>query len=133
MITRNWYLIDGTDVVLGRMSTVVANLLRGKGKVDFAPNNDNGDFVVITNASKVKLTGKKLEQKVDYRHSGYPQGDKYTLYKDLILRNPEKMVRLSISGMLPKNRLRAKALKRLRVFKSDAAELEAKCQKIQVK
>jgi len=133
MIIRNWYLIDGTDVVLGRMSTVAANLLRGKGKVEFSPNKDIGDFVVITNAGKVKLTGNKLEQKVDYRHSGYPRGDKYTLYKDLIIQNPEKMVRLSVSGMLPKNRLRAVALKRLRIFKNDAAQLEAKCQKLKVK
>jgi len=133
MITRNWYLIDATDAVLGRMSTVVANLLRGKGKVEFEPHKDIGDFVVITNAGKVKLTGNKLDQKIDYRHSGYPRGDKYTLYKDLIIQNPEKMVRLSISGMLPKNRLRAKVLKRLRIFRNEAAQLEAKCQKIKLK
>jgi len=133
MITRNWYLIDATDAVLGRLSTQVADLLRGKGKVDFAPNKDIGDFVVIANAGKVKLTGKKLDQKIDYRHSGYPQGDKYMLYKDLIVQNPEKMVQLSVSGMLPKNRLRAKVLKRLKIFKNAAAQLEAKCQILKVK
>jgi large subunit ribosomal protein L13 len=133
MVTRNWYLIDATDAVLGRLSTRAADLLRGKGKVEFAPHKDIGDFVVIANAGKVKLTGKKLEQKIDFRHSGYPQGDKYTLYKDLIVKNPEKMVRLSVSGMLPKNRLRAKALKRLRIYRNAAAVLEAKCQTIKIK
>lgn len=133
MVTRNWFLIDALDVVLGRLSTVVVRILQGKGKVEYAPNKDIGDFVVITNASRVKLTGNKLEQKLEYRHSGYPGGDKYRLYKDLIEINPERIIRLSISGMLPKNRLRSKMLKRLKIFKTEAKQLEGKCQTIKVK
>jgi large subunit ribosomal protein L13 len=133
MITRNWYLIDAADVVLGRLSTAAVGILQGKGKPEYAPNKDIGDFVVVQNASKIKLTGRKLEQKIDFRHSGYPRGDKYTLYKDLLERQPDKMVRLAVTGMLPKNRLRAKMLKRLRVYKNEVLQLEAKCQTLKIK
>ena len=133
MVKRNWLLIDAADAVLGRISTTAVKLLQGKGKVEYAPNKDIGDFVVITNAAKVKLTGNKLEQKLDYRHSGYPGGDKYMLYKDLLEKDPEKMIHLSISGMLPKNRLRDVMLKRAKIFKNDAKHLEGKCQKVEVK
>ena len=133
MMTRKWFLIDAKDKVLARLSTVAVSILQGKTKPEYSPNKDIGDFVVVINAAGVKLTGNKLEQKLDYRHSGYPGGDKYTLYKDLILTNPEKIVKLSVSGMLPKNRLRTKMLRRLKVFKNDAKQLEAKCQKIQLK
>jgi large subunit ribosomal protein L13 len=133
MITRNWYLIDAADVVLGRLSTAAVGILQGKGKPEYAPHKDIGDFVVVQNASKVKLTGKKLEQKIDFRHSGYPRGDKYTLYKDLLERQPEKVIKLAVSGMLPKNRLRANMLKRLRVYKNEALQLEAKCQTLKIK
>jgi large subunit ribosomal protein L13 len=133
MIVRNWFLIDAADVVLGRLSTTAVKILRGKGKVQYAPNKDIGDFVVVTNAARVKLTGNKLEQKLDYRHSGYPGGDKYILYSDLIKSDPEKIVKLSVSGMLPKNRHRSVLLRRLKVFKNEAKQLEGKCQKIKVK
>lgn len=133
MITRKWYLIDAKDEVLGRLSTLAVSILQGKIKPEYAPNKDIGDFVLVTNASKVKLTGNKLEQKLDYRHSGYPGGDKYVLYKDLILSDPEKIIKLSVSGMLPKNRLRTKMLRRLKIFKNEAKQLEAKCQKIKVR
>lgn len=133
MITRKWFLIDAIDVVLGRLSTVAVGILQGKGKVEYAPNKDIGDFVVITNAAGVKLTGNKLEHKLEYRHSGYPGGDRYRLYKDLIEINPERIIRLSISGMLPKNRLRSKMLKRLKIFKNEAKQMEGKCQMIKVK
>ncbi|MDD5688571.1 MAG: 50S ribosomal protein L13 [Elusimicrobia bacterium] len=132
MNVRSWFLIDASDVVLGRLSTVAVKILQGKGKVEYAPNKDIGDFLVVTNAAKVKMTGNKLEQKLDYRHSGYPGGDKYILYKDLILSNPEKIIRLSISGMLPKNRLRKVMLRRLKVYKKEIKQLEGKCQKISV-
>ncbi|OQA89736.1 MAG: 50S ribosomal protein L13 [Elusimicrobia bacterium ADurb.Bin231] len=133
MVTRNFYLIDGNEKVLGRLATFAAGLLQGKGKAEYAPHKDIGDFIIVKNASKIRLTGKKLDQKIDFRHSGYPRGDKYMLYKDLIVDNPEKMVRLAISGMLPKNRLRAVMLRRLKVFKNDAPQMEAKCQKIEIK
>jgi len=133
MVNRKWFFIDAKDEVLGRLSTVAVGILQGKRKPEYAPNKDIGDFVLVINAAQVKLTGKKLEQKLDYRHSGYPGGDKYTLYKDLILTNPEKIIKLSISGMLPKNRLRTKMLRRVKIYKGDAKQLEAKCQKIQIK
>src|SRR3989339_1678814 len=110
MAERKWYWIDANGEVLGRLSTVAVGILQGKTKPEYSPNKDIGDFVLVTNAAKVKMTGNKLEQKLDYRHSGYPGGDKYTLYKDLILTDPEKIIKLSISGMLPKNRLRTKRL-----------------------
>ncbi|OGS46561.1 MAG: 50S ribosomal protein L13 [Elusimicrobia bacterium RIFOXYD2_FULL_34_15] len=130
MNTRSWYLIDATEIPLGRLSTAAVKILQGKGKVEYAPNKDIGDYVVVTNAGKIKLTGKKLDQKLEYRHSGYPGGDKYIIYKELIEREPERIIKLSISGMLPKNRLRKPMLKRLKIFKKDAKQLEGKCQKI---
>ncbi|MBN1384885.1 MAG: 50S ribosomal protein L13 [Elusimicrobia bacterium] len=133
MVIRNWFLIDAGDTVLGRLSTAAVRVLQGKGKIEYSHNKDVGDFLVITNAAKVKLTGNKLEQKFEYRHSGYPGGDKYKPYKDLMESNPERIVRLSIGGMLPKNRLRAKMLKRLKIFRNEAKQLEGKCQKIKVK
>ncbi|PIU83745.1 MAG: 50S ribosomal protein L13 [Elusimicrobia bacterium CG06_land_8_20_14_3_00_38_11] len=132
MVERKWYWIDANGEVLGRLSTVAVGILQGKTKPEYSPNSDIGDFVLVTNAAKVKMTGNKLEQKLDYRHSGYPGGDKYILYKDLMLTDPEKIIKLSISGMLPKNRLRTKRLRRLKIYKNDAKQLEAKCQKIQV-
>ena len=133
MITRKWFHIDANDAVLGRLSTVAVGILQGKTKPEYSPNKDIGDFVLVTNAAKVKLTGNKLEQKLDFRTSGYPGGDKYTYYKDLILTNPEKIIKLSINGMLPKNRLQKKMLRRLKIYRNDAKQLEAICQKIQIK
>ena len=116
-IKREWHLIDASGKVLGRLATNVADILRGKKKTCFSSYVDCGDFVVITNASKVVLTGNKLEQKLDYRHSGYPGGDKYTPYSRLMAENPEKAVRLAVKGMLPKNRLADKQIRRLKIFK----------------
>ncbi|MEW6555934.1 MAG: 50S ribosomal protein L13 [Elusimicrobiota bacterium] len=122
MVDRKWYLIDASDVVLGRLSSVVSNILQGKSKLDYSPNKDIGDFVVIENAAKLKLTGKKLIQKISFRHSGYPGGEKVLPYKDLIKTNPEKIVKDAVNGMLPKNRLKAKRFKRLKVF-TDKAQI----------
>ena len=115
-IERKWYLVDISGRVLGRTATNIANLLRGKNKPYFSPSIDCGDFVVVTNASKVKLTGRKLEQKIEYHHSGYPRGDKYTPYKKLLPIHPERIIHLAVSRMLPKNKLRAKFLKRLKIY-----------------
>lgn len=115
-VTRNWYVIDATDVVLGRLASHVAALLRGKHKPAFAPHVDVGDFVVVINAGKVALTGSKREQKQDYRHSGYPGGLRATSYEELLVSNPRRAVEKAVSGMLPHTRLGRAQLKKLKVY-----------------
>lgn len=116
-INRQWHVIDATDVVLGRLASQTAILLRGKHKATFAPHMDMGDFVVIINAEKVALTGSKLEQKRAYRHSGYPGGLKSTSYVELLDKNPERAVEKAIRGMLPKNSLAAQQIGKLKVYR----------------
>ncbi|AIE82531.1 50S ribosomal protein L13 [Actinotignum schaalii] len=115
-IEKKWYIIDATDVVLGRLAAQVAALLRGKHKPNFAPHMDTGDFVIITNASKVTLTGSKATQKMAYRHSGYPGGLKATSYAELLASNPEQAVIKAVRGMLPHTSLGRQQLKKLKVF-----------------
>src|SRR5687768_12563641 len=100
-VQRQWHVIDATDVVLGRLATQVATLLRGKHKPTFAPHVDTGDFVIVVNADKVALTGSKREQKVAYRHSGYPGGLRAVGYVQLLEQHPEKAVEKAVKGMLP--------------------------------
>lgn len=116
-VEKKWYVIDATDVVLGRLAAQVATLLRGKHKPNFAPNADTGDFVVIINAEKVALTGSKREQKIAYHHSGYPGGLKATSYTELLASNPEKAVQKAVAGMLPKNSLGRQQLSKLKVYR----------------
>ncbi|RJT83465.1 50S ribosomal protein L13 [Arthrobacter cheniae] len=116
-ITRQWHVIDATDVVLGRLASQTAILLRGKHKATFAPHMDMGDFVIIINADKVALTGAKLEQKRAYRHSGFPGGLKSTTYAELLEKNPERAVEKAIRGMLPKNSLAAQQINKLKVYR----------------
>jgi large subunit ribosomal protein L13 len=115
-VTRQWYVIDATDVVLGRLATHVAVLLRGKHKPTFAPHVDTGDFVIIINAEKVALTGQKRDQKMDYRHSGYPGGLRATSYADLLGSDPRRAVEKAVKGMLPHNKLGRQQLKKLKVY-----------------
>ena len=115
-VERQWYVIDATDVVLGRLASQVAQLLRGKHKPIYAPHLDTGDFVVIVNAEKVALTGNKLEQKRAYRHSGYPGGLRSVAYADLIAKHPERAVEKAIKGMLPKNSLGRKMFRKVKVY-----------------
>jgi large subunit ribosomal protein L13 len=115
-ITRAWHVIDATDVVLGRLASQTAILLRGKHKATFAPHVDTGDFVIIINADKVALTGAKLEQKKAYRHSGFPGGLKSEPYEVLLERNPAKAVEKAVRGMLPKNSLGRQQLTKLKVY-----------------
>jgi large subunit ribosomal protein L13 len=115
-IERQWHVIDATDVVLGRLASQVASLLRGKHKPIFAPHVDTGDFVIVVNAAKVVLTGKKLEQKKAYRHSGYPGGLRAVAYSDLMAKHPERAVEKAIRGMLPKNSLGRQMLGKLKVY-----------------
>lgn len=114
-LTHDWYVVDATDVVLGRLATQVANLLRGKTEVKYAPHADSGNYVIVVNAAKVALTGNKT-RKVLYTHSGRPGGLRSESYGELLQKDPERIVRTAVTGMLPKNRLSATQLKRLRVF-----------------
>ena len=115
-VTRQWHVIDATDVVLGRLATHVAVLLRGKHKPSFAPHVDTGDFVVVVNASKIALTGNKATTKLAYRHSGRPGGLKSVPYGELLAKDPRKAVELAVWGMLPKNRLSRQVIKKLKVY-----------------
>ena len=115
-VTRNWHVIDATDVVLGRLASQTAVLLRGKHKTTFAPHVDGGDFVIIINAEKVALTGAKLEQKKAYRHSGFPGGLKSTSYTELLAKNPAKAVEKAVRGMLPHTTLGREQLTHLKVY-----------------
>jgi len=114
--SRDWYVVDATDKVLGRLASQVAMCLRGKHKPVFTPNVDTGDFIVVVNAEKVKLTGRKLDQKMYYRHSGYPGGITGSTAKRLKQTKPEELLRQAVRGMLPKNRLGRKLIKKLKVY-----------------
>ena len=114
---HKWYLVDAEGQVLGRLASKIAMIIRGKNKAIFTPNTDTGDFVVVINAGKVRLTGKR-EQLKDYkRHSGYPGGDTITLYRKLMADAPDKAVLLAVKGMLPKNRLSHLQMTRLKVYR----------------
>ncbi|WP_166845689.1 50S ribosomal protein L13 [Isoptericola sp. BMS4] len=116
-VQRDWYVVDATDVVLGRLASQVATLLRGKHKPTFAPHVDGGDFVIVINADKVALSGNKRETKLAYRHSGYPGGLRSVAYGELLEKNPERAVEKAVRGMLPKNKLAAEMLKKLKVYR----------------
>ncbi len=115
-IDRVWHVIDASDVVLGRLASHAAVLLRGKHKVTFAPHIDTGDFVIIINAEKVALTGAKKQQKMEYRHSGYPGGMTATSYTELLESNPRRAVEKAVKGMLPHNKLGRQQIKKLKVY-----------------
>ncbi len=116
-IDRRWYLVDADGKVLGRLAVRIATLLRGKHKASFTPHLDVGDFVVVVNASGVRLTGRKLQQKRFYRHSGYPGGLKEIAYEVLLRTHPERVITEAVRGMLPKTRQGRKLLKKLKVFR----------------
>ena len=115
-IERQWHIIDASDVVLGRLATHTANLLRGKHKPTFAPHVDTGDFVIIVNAGKVALTGNKREQKNAYRHSGYPGGLRTINVGDQLQTHPDRVIERAVKGMLPHNSLGRQMLKKLKVY-----------------
>jgi large subunit ribosomal protein L13 len=115
-IKREWWVIDATDKALGRVAAQVANLLMGKHKPIYAPHIDTGDYVVVINAAKVKVTGKKAEQKIYYRHSGYPGGLKSPSFKELFDSHPTQVMEYAVKGMLPHNRLGRAMLKKLKVY-----------------
>ncbi len=115
-ISREWVVMDAADQVLGRLATEVARLLRGKHKPDYTPHLDTGDFVVVVNAERVKLTGAKLDDKVYYRHSGRPGSLKSETARERLDKHPERVIQAAVWGMLPKNRLGRKLLRKLKVY-----------------
>ena len=124
-LSHQWHVIDASDVVLGRLASHAATLLRGKHKPTFAAHMDNGDFVIIINAEKAVLTGNKLSQKKAYRHSGYPGGLKSISYDELMEKNPEKAVEKAVKGMLPKNKLGDQIASKLKVYRGSEHPHEA--------
>jgi large subunit ribosomal protein L13 len=116
-VERKWYLIDANNAVLGRLAVKIADRLRGKNKPIFTPNTDTGDFIVVINAEKVKLTGRKLDNKVYYRHSNYPGGIKAETARERLKRAPETVLAAAVWGMLPKGRLGRAMIKKLKVYR----------------
>jgi large subunit ribosomal protein L13 len=115
-VQRDWYLVDATGKTLGRLASEIAKILIGKHKPTYTPHVDGGDFVVVINAEKIHVTGKKLNQKVYYRHTLYPGGLKETTLRKMLQEKPEEVIRLAVRGMLPKNKLRDRRMKRLKVY-----------------
>ncbi|MDD3744127.1 MAG: 50S ribosomal protein L13 [Lentimicrobiaceae bacterium] len=115
-IQKNWVLVDAEGQTLGRLSSKVANLLRGKHKTNFTPHMDCGDYVIVINAEKIQLTGKKMTDKVYVRHTGYPGGQRFTTPRELMLKHPERIIEHAIKGMLPGNRLGSALFRNLKVY-----------------
>ena len=115
-VVQDWYLVDATDKVLGRLATQVATRLRGKHKPEYTPHVDTGDHIVIVNAAKIRVTGDKINQKKYYRHTGYPGGIKETVLSDELENNPERVIERAVKGMLPKNSLGRTMFRKLRVY-----------------
>ncbi|MDA1352982.1 MAG: 50S ribosomal protein L13 [bacterium] len=115
-ITHDWVLVDANGQTLGRLASRVASIIRGKEKANFTPSADTGDFVIVINAEKIKVTGKKFDQKVYYRHSGYPGGLTATTYKQMMAKNPAEIIEKAVWGMVPHNSLGRKIIKKLKVY-----------------
>jgi large subunit ribosomal protein L13 len=115
-VERDWYIVDATDQTLGRLATQIAVLLRGKHKPTFTPHIDGGDFVVVINAEKVRLTGRKPDQKMYYRHSGYPGGFKQIPYRRMMATHPDRILRFAVKGMIPKTRLGRRQILKLKIY-----------------
>ncbi len=118
--SKKWFVIDANDLVLGRLASKIAYILKGKHKPIYSPHYDVGDFVVVVNADKVKLTGKKMLQKTYFRHSGYPGGEKISPVKLMLQRHPDRVVEFAVKGMLPKNSLGRQMLKKLKVYAGES-------------
>ncbi len=115
-VAREWYLVDAEGQTLGRLATRIADMLRGKGKPQFTPHVDTGDFIVVVNAEKINVTGNKLDQKRYYRHSGYPGGLRSRTLREQLERRPEEVLRVAVKGMLPKNRLARQQITKLKIY-----------------
>jgi large subunit ribosomal protein L13 len=128
-IERRWYIVDADGKNLGRLATQIADTLRGKTKPQYTPHVDTGDFVVVVNAEKIAVTGKKLDEKVYYRHSGYPGGLKQRTLREQLDRRPTEVLRTAVKGMLPKNRLAARQLTKLKIYAGPEHPHEAQAPK----
>lgn len=115
-VNKKWWVVDASGMTVGRLSTEVAVLLRGKHKPEFTPHVDCGDFVIVINASKIVMQGKRTDRKAYFRNTGYPGGGRFDLFKDVVVSKPDFVVRHAVKGMLPKNRLGRKIIKNLKVF-----------------
>ena len=124
-IERKWYVVDATGLTLGRLASEVAKVLRGKNKPEFTPHVDTGDYVIVVNAEKIKVTGKKLDQKIYYHHSDYVGGMKETTFREKLAKKPEEVVELAVKGMLPKGPLGRQMLKKLHVYAGSEHNHEA--------
>jgi len=124
-VTHQWFVVDAENVVLGRLATQIANVLRGKHKPIFTPSVDTGDFVIVLNADKIALTGNKLTGKMYYRHTGFPGGLKEATAGEMLAKKPEEVIRKAVKGMLPKNKLARHMLKKLKVYTGSAHPHEA--------
>ncbi|WP_419786929.1 50S ribosomal protein L13 [Pseudodesulfovibrio sp.] len=113
---REWFIVDATDKILGRLATEITNRLRGKHKPEFTPHMDMGDFVIVINADKIKVTGQKLDRKMYYKHTNHPGGLKEKTLREMLALKPENVITAAVKGMLPKNRLAALQLKKLKVY-----------------
>ena len=119
-IEREWFVVDATDLNLGRLASHIAHILRGKHKTTFAPHMDVGDYVIVLNAGKVRVTGNKLDSEFFYRHSQYPGGFRAVSLRDMLQRHPDRVIEAAVKGMLPHNRLGRKMLKKLKVYTGNA-------------
>ena len=129
-VTRDWYVVDASDKILGRLASGIAYRLRGKHKAIFTPHMDAGDFVIVVNAEKIGLTGKKLTDKIYYRYSGYPGGLRATAAGKMLQEKPEELLRAAVKGMLPKNTLGRAMLKKLKIYAGGDHPHEAQCPRI---
>jgi large subunit ribosomal protein L13 len=118
-INKKWFLIDANEKILGRLAVKIAEILQGKHRTDYESYLDKGDYVVVINAEKIKVTGKKPENKLYFRHSGYPGGDKLVKFKDMLKKRPELILFHAVKGMLPQSRLGAKMIKKLKIYAQD--------------
>ncbi|RUM42075.1 MAG: 50S ribosomal protein L13 [Desulfurobacterium sp.] len=115
-VQRDWYVVDAAGKTLGRLASEIAKILMGKHKPTYTPHVDNGDFIVVVNAEKIHVTGKKLDKKIYYKHTGYMGHLKETTLREMLQKKPEEVIRLAVRGMLPKNKLRDRRMKRLKVY-----------------
>jgi large subunit ribosomal protein L13 len=129
-IEREWFLVDAEDKTLGRLASEIAQVLRGKHKPIYTPHLDCGDYVIVVNADKVRVTGRKLDQKMYYRHSGYPGGIKSITLRNQLQKHPERVLQAAVRGMLPRNRLGRKMLKKLKVYAGDSHPHQAQQPKV---
>tara|TARA_B100000214_G_C23546646_1_gene436467 strand:+ start:133 stop:567 length:435 start_codon:yes stop_codon:yes gene_type:complete len=129
-VKHNWYVVDASNKILGRLATKIADRIRGKDKPTFTPHTDGGDYVVVINADKIIVTGNKLENKKYYRHSLYPGGLKTKFFKDIMEKNPEFIIENAVKGMLPKNKLGKKIFKKLKVYRGESHPHESQDPKI---